>query len=400
LQVSGLSTFGNISMPTGDDGYAGRLRCYSGNGNLTIESTNKMYIGSNNANIEIQPGNGQTVLFSAGMLPGKVQFGVPVISTPTTAATSTTTGAVTVAGGVGVAGNAFVGSIYTNNYYYANGAPVSFGGSSYGNANVSAYLPTHTGFLAATTINAATVNASTALYSQTIGSYTGNITLRSAIGYVNIDDGVRTSTALSAYILANDYTGNVKAGNVLSDNYRYANGSPISFGGGGGFSNMQVFTSSGTFTVPTGITKVKVTVVGGGAGPGNIGGGGGGGTAIEIISGLTPGNTVSVTVGSGGGGFNISGGTSSFGAFCSATGGIATSGLGGIGSGGDLNIGGQSGSEYIEYVDGNSELKFSNGQGGSSFMGGGGGSGNGRAYGGGAGDSGDAGAAGVVVVEW
>ena len=33
--------------------------------------------------------------------------------------------------------------------------------------------------------------------------------------------------------------------------------------GGGGFQSMQVFTSSGTWTKPSGITKVKVTVVGG-----------------------------------------------------------------------------------------------------------------------------------------
>jgi hypothetical protein len=34
----------------------------------------------------------------------------------------------------------------------------------------------------------------------------------------------------------------------------------------GGFSTMQVFTSSGTFTIPSGKTTIKVTVVGGGAG--------------------------------------------------------------------------------------------------------------------------------------
>ena len=37
----------------------------------------------------------------------------------------------------------------------------------------------------------------------------------------------------------------------------------------GGFSNMQVFTSSGTFTVPAGVTKAKVTVVGGGGNGGS-----------------------------------------------------------------------------------------------------------------------------------
>jgi hypothetical protein len=114
----------------------------------------------------------------------------------------------------------------------------------------------------------------------------------------------------------------------------------------GGFGNMEVFTSSGTFTVPAGITKVKVTVVGGGGGGGTTvsgSGGGGGGTAIKVVTGLTPGGTVTVTVG-GGGALANSGGTSSFDAFCSATGGSVggtsggVGGNGGTGSGGDLNI--------------------------------------------------------------
>jgi hypothetical protein len=117
----------------------------------------------------------------------------------------------------------------------------------------------------------------------------------------------------------------------------------------------QVFTSSGTFTVPTGVTSVKVTVVGGGGNGGAAtattgrsatrnagGGGGGGGTAVEYITGLTPGGTVSVTVG------GIAS-TSSFGAFCSATGGatvgtnVKTGGAGGAGSGGNFNYTGSAG---------------------------------------------------------
>jgi hypothetical protein len=69
----------------------------------------------------------------------------------------------------------------------------------------------------------------------------------------------------------------------------------------------QRFTSSGTFTVPTGITSVKVTVTGGGGGGasgGGVGidarGGGGGGTAVGYLTGLTPGGSVSFTIGGGG----------------------------------------------------------------------------------------------------
>jgi hypothetical protein len=68
----------------------------------------------------------------------------------------------------------------------------------------------------------------------------------------------------------------------------------------------QVFTSNGTFTIPTGVTRLKVTVIGGGGGgAGNntnlAGGGGGGGLAIAYLTGLTSGNTLSVTIGGGGG---------------------------------------------------------------------------------------------------
>ena len=133
----------------------------------------------------------------------------------------------------------------------------------------------------------------------------------------------------------------------------------------------QVFTSSGTFTVPLGVSAVKVTVVGGGGGSGTAsgnpactGGGGGGGTAIQWVTGLTQSSTVSVTVGVGGG-IATSGGTSSFGAYCSATGGggsasaptgnqATVGGAGGTGSGGNINIAGGAGTAaYFDGTNGN-----------------------------------------------
>lgn len=142
--------------------------------------------------------------------------------------------------------------------------------------------------------------------------------------------------------------------------------------GGGGFTNMQVFTSSGTWTNPGTVTRVKVTVIGGGGGGGIalwpfgfFSGGAGGGTAIETLT--IPTAPVAITVGGGGTGrvmpvptaanFAPSGGTSSFGAFCSATGGaggLATTGSsaspapsfhyranGGVGTGATININGE-----------------------------------------------------------
>lgn len=180
----------------------------------------------------------------------------------------------------------------------------------------------------------------------------------------------------------------------------------------GGFSNIAVFTSSGSWTVPSGITKAKVTVVGGGGGAGyDVGGsgGGGGGTAIEYVTGLS--GTISITVGAGGAAgtnadiIGTSGGTSSFGSYCSASGGgggvsgvsYYPPGTAGVGSGGSINLTGGLGTYQL---------------GGDPYSAGGLSSmsvGNGALYGGG-GQSGwtiginsalgTAGAAGIVIVEY
>ena len=194
-------------------------------------------------------------------------------------------------------------------------------------------------------------------------------------------------------------------------------------------SGTQSFSTTGAFSVPPGVTQVEVEVCGAGSGsfaslPGApSGGGAGGGYARKRITGLIPGQQITVTVGSGGnggiaGGAGPSaGGTSSFGTFVSAGGGALNplasvaapqngATPGGMGAGGDVNYGGSAGS-----------AGFSNqgGMGGSSPLGGGqnsgttgnpgvfpggGASGAGTGAAGTAAFNGAAGAQGIVVVRW
>ena len=105
------------------------------------------------------------------------------------------------------------------------------------------------------------------------------------------------------------------------------------------FKGQQVFTSDSTFTVPEGVHKVDVLVVGGGgAGSGGTSGGGGaGGLVWKTGHGVTPGDNISVTVGAGGsGGATASPGTngenSSFGSIVAQGGGHGASGQSGGGT--------------------------------------------------------------------
>jgi hypothetical protein len=142
------------------------------------------------------------------------------------------------------------------------------------------------------------------------------------------------------------------------------------YGGG----RLDWYFQSTNWTAPAGVSSVKVRVWGAGGGGGycidnqsNATGGGGGGYAEKILL-VTPGTSYAVTVGTGGlGGWYDgqntgtqftaqSGGSSSFAALISATGGGGGinvnqtgnygSGSGGSGSGGDINFTGGSGGAF------------------------------------------------------
>lgn len=108
----------------------------------------------------------------------------------------------------------------------------------------------------------------------------------------------------------------------------------------------EIFTSSGTWTCPAGVTSIHVQVfgAGGAGGAGGDGAGGGGGAGGHMKSStlsVTPGITYTITVGTGGKATTTTGGTggpTSFSSLLSADGGtggsISSAGSGGTGGGG------------------------------------------------------------------
>jgi hypothetical protein len=156
----------------------------------------------------------------------------------------------------------------------------------------------------------------------------------------------------------------------------------------GGFSNIAVFTTSGTWSVPAGVTKCKITVTGGGGAGGSANasndtlacyqGGGAGGTAIGVLT--LSGGSITVTIGAGGTG-NVNSNGNSGGNSTAVYGGTTIQGSGGGGgsatsvfnnggaaSGGDLNIVGGIGATGSRTSAG-ADTSF--GAGGASFWGGG-----------------------------
>jgi hypothetical protein len=117
-----------------------------------------------------------------------------------------------------------------------------------------------------------------------------------------------------------------------------------------GTHNLAVFTpvSQGNWTVPAGISSVKLRIWGGGGAGGAgvsggaAGGGGGGGGYSEGFYPVTPGQSYLVTVGNGGIGSGAAGGTSQFAGLASARGGNAGTD-GATGSGGVGGVGGSGG---------------------------------------------------------
>ena len=145
-----------------------------------------------------------------------------------------------------------------------------------------------------------------------------------------------------------------------------------------GLASVQIFTSSGTWTKPSGITKVIVEVQGGGgsgirSSTGTTQNGGGGGGYTRKVIDVSSISTATVTVGAGGAGSTsvdtagVDGGNSIWSDgtnTLTGSGGAAapttdyTPGVGGTASGGDLNISGGVGGMTSSSIGGGSILGY------------------------------------------
>jgi hypothetical protein len=170
---------------------------------------------------------------------------------------------------------------------------------------------------------------------------------------LSVAQGGTGSTSLTANnVLLGNGTSALQAvapgssGNVLTSNgTTWSSSAPA--GGPNPLHGDQVFTSSGTFNVPAGVTAVKVTVIAAGGNSGNGitndypgGGGGAGGYIVDYVA-VTAGGTATVTVGTNAGTRTSSfAGTTTITATGGSNGGNAVSGSRGgyAGASGDSTI--------------------------------------------------------------
>jgi hypothetical protein len=259
--------------------------------------------------------------------------------------------------------------------------------------------------VAATVTNGAITTAQLAANSVTTANLAnGAVTNRSltanAINATNIASGqvVKSLNGLTDLV-------SLKAGANVSV---FTNGNALQISAG--VPSFQIFASSGTFVVPTNVTKIMVELWGGGGGGGSgypfsdsdgtgdwTGGGGGAGGYGWNVFNVIPGNSYTVTTPADADG-GVHGGTTSFGSLMSATGGSpganATRSSTGSGGTGGISTGG-----VINFTSGSGFDGWRGGQGGGAWRGGGGSvEGPGSGGNGGNGNPGEGAGGGIVIV--
>ncbi len=150
---------------------------------------------------------------------------------------------------------------------------------------------------------------------------------------------------------------------------------------------LDLLTASGDFIVPAGVTRLRITMVGGGGGSNGSFGGSGGGVIIHNLT-VTPAQSIAYGVGAGGAS-NSAGGDTTFGAL-TAGGGSASGGAGGTAAGGDINLPGSPGLSSLGLDLGGMNIMCS----GPAYAGAG------LLFGGGGGGGSHAGADGTIILEY
>ena len=166
-----------------------------------------------------------------------------------------------------------------------------------------------------------------ALYSEKSGNASLINTTTEPAGTNCVNGGTKIEVGLDS-----NSNGVLDSSEINTSQTKFVCNGTNSTGGSGGGTHMQLYTSSGTFTVPIGVSFVMVELWGAGGGGGcgyGYGGSGGGGAGgcykksyLDVISG----ELINVTIGSkgiggSGGGGGTKGGDTIFGSYDSAPGG-------------------------------------------------------------------------------
>ncbi|MDF2927873.1 MAG: hypothetical protein K0Q75_111 [Anaerospora sp.] len=326
----------------------------------------------------------------------------------------------------------------------ATGTATSFNGST----NITIPVTLATSGVTAGTYSSVTVDAKGRV---TAGSNPATISANTTGNAATATTATSATTAISAgnaataTKLATPRTINLTGAIIGTGTFDGTSNLSIATSGGSIYgSGSQLFTSSGIFTIPAGVTKVFITLSGGGGGGsggtrGAYGGRGGSGEfKFQRQINVSPGNNVSVTVGGAGIGgrgsttttpttAGSSGGVSSFGEYITASGGgggqpitngtsfsspdffgkngaVSDYAIGGIGGAGITLISHLLADDAQPGNGGNGATSYNNnGQNGThaTLYGSSGGGGGGTEPGsGGAGGNGGNGMSGFVLVEW
>jgi hypothetical protein len=217
---------------------AGFLPVYTGNIGGAITRPNQPFITSVGTLTSLAVSGGITAATVAGTLTTASQTNITSIGT---------------LNNLNVTANTRTANIFADGYFYANGVPFTAG--NYSNTNVAAYLPFYNGALnpstvvAAGAISAATFNTGGNVVANNISAIstitaTGNI----SGGTINSLGNVTATGNVNAAVLRSttaNISGNAALGGILSNNYYWANGVPISFSS---YTNADVAAFLPTYT--------------------------------------------------------------------------------------------------------------------------------------------------------